>query len=150
MPRTGERPDYLLLARVRRSLRALNGAIARGAVAEGVTLQEQAFLLGLAAYGGAEIPLADLREELEMDQASASVLIRRLVLKKMVVRVRADDRRAAEVSLTPRGWATFRRSVGAIRGEIRRAEHRGELAALNKELAMYLGYYLRAGGSRRR
>lgn len=150
MPRTGERPDYLLLARVRRSLRALNGAIARGAAAEGVTLQEQAFLLGLAAYGGAEIPLADLREELEMDQASASVLIRRLVLKKMVVRVRADDRRAAEVSLTPRGWATFRRSVGAIRGEIRRAEHRGELAALNKELATYLGYYLRAGGSRRR
>lgn len=150
MPRTGERPDYLLLARVRRSLRALNGAIARGAAAEGVTLQEQAFLLGLAAYGGAEIPLADLREELEMDQASASVLIRRLVLKKMVVRVRADDRRAAEVSLTPRGWATFRRSVGAIRGEIRRAEHRGELAALNKEFATYLGYYLRAGGSRRR
>lgn len=150
MPRTGERPDYLLLARVRRSLRALNGAIARGAAAEGVTLQEQAFLLGLAAYGGAEIPLADLREELEMDQASASVLIGRLVLKKMVVRVRADDRRAAEVSLTPRGWATFRRSVGAIRGEIRRAEHRGELAALNKELATYLEYYLRAGGSRRR
>lgn len=150
MTRSGERPDYLLLARVRRSLRSLNGAIARGAAAEGITLQEQAFLLGLAAYGGAEIPLADLREELEMDQASASVLIRRLVLKKMVVRVRADDRRAAEVSLTPRGWATFRRSVGAIRGEIRRAEHRGELAALNKELATYLGYYLRAGGSRRR
>lgn len=150
MTRSGERPDYLLLARVRRSLRSLNGAIARGAAAEGITLQEQAFLLGLAAYGGAEIPLADLREELEMDQASASVLIRRLVLKKMVVRVQADDRRAAEVSLTPRGWATFRRSVGAIRGEIRRAEHRGELAALNKELATYLGYYLRAGGSRRR
>jgi hypothetical protein len=70
MTRSGERPDYLLLARVRRSLRALNGAIARGAAAEGITLQEQAFLLGLAAYGGAEIPLADLREELEMDQAS--------------------------------------------------------------------------------
>lgn len=150
MPRTGERPDYLLLARVRRSLRALNGAIARGAAIEGLTLQEQAFLLGLAAYGGAEIPLADVREELEMDQASASVLIRRLVLKKMVVRVRADDRRAAEVSLTPKGWATFRRSVGAIRGEIRHAEHRGELAALNKELTTYLGYYLRAGGSSRR
>jgi DNA-binding MarR family transcriptional regulator len=148
MPRTGERPDYLLLARVRRSLRALNGAISRGAAAEGLTLQEQAFLLGLAAYGGAEIPLADLREELEMDQASASVLLRRLVRKRMVVRVAANDRRAAEVSLTTKGWAAFRRSVGAIRGEIRRAEHRGELNALNSELGMYLGFYL--GGDQRR
>lgn len=150
MPRTGERPDYRLLARVRRALRALNGAIARGAAIVGLTLQEQAFLLGLAAYGGAEVPLADVREELEMDQASASVLLRRLVIKKMVVRVQADDRRAAEVSLTPKGWATFRRSVGAIRGEIRRAEHRGELAALNNELVTYLGYYLRGGRTRRR
>jgi DNA-binding MarR family transcriptional regulator len=150
MTRTGERPDYLLLARVRRSLRALNGAIARGAAAEGITLQEQAFLLGLAAYGGAQIPLADVREELEMDQASASVLLRRLVRKRMVVRVRANDRRAAEVSLTSKGWTTFRRSVVAIRGEIRRADHRGELAALDRELRNYLGFYLRSSSTRRR
>lgn len=150
MPRTGERPDYLLLARVRRSLRALNGAIARGAAAEEVTLQEQAFLLGLAAYGGSEIPLADVREELEMDQASASVLLRRLIRKRMVVRLRADDRRAAELSLTPKGWATFHRSVVAIRREIRRAEHRGELAALGRELGRYLAFYLRDGLERRR
>ena len=149
MPRTGERPDYLLLARVRRSLRALNGAIARGAAAEALTLQEQAFLLGLAAYGGAEIPLADLREELEMDQASASVLLSRLVRKRMVVRVVANDRRAAEVSLTTKGWATFRRSVRAIRGEIRHAEHRGELTALGGELDTYLGFYLRGDRTRR-
>ena len=149
MPRTGERPDYLLLARVRRSLRALNGAIARGAAAEGLTLQEQAFLLGLAAYGGAEIPLADLREELEMDQASASVLLRRLVRKRMVVRVAANDRRAAQVSLTAKGWDTFRRSVGAVRGEIRRADHRGELNSLGSELGTYLAFYLRGDRSRR-
>lgn len=150
MPRTGEHPDYLLLARVRRSLRALNSAIARGAAAEGLTLQEQAFLLGLAAYGGAEIPLADLREELEMDQASASVLLRRLVRKKMVVRVVASDRRAAKVSLTAKGWATFRRSVGTIRGEIRRSEHRGELSALGSELGTYMGFYLRGDRIRRK
>ena len=143
MARSGERPDYLLLARVRRSLRALDGAITRGAAAEGLTLQEQAFLLGLAAYGGAKIPLADVREELEMDQASASVLLGRLVRKKMVVRVSATDRRAAEVSLTAKGWAAFRASVGAIGGEIRRAEHRGELAALGTELETYLAFYLR-------
>jgi DNA-binding MarR family transcriptional regulator len=150
MTRSGERLDYLLLARVRRSLRALNGAIARGAAAEGITLQEQAFLLGLAAYGGAEIPLADLREELKMDQASASLLLRRLVRKRMVVRVAARDRRAAEVSLTAKGWATFRRSVGTIRREIRRAEHRGELNALGSELGTYLGFYLRSDRTRRR
>lgn len=145
MPRTGERSDYLLLARVRRSLRTLSSAIARGAAVEGLTLQEQAFLLGLAAYGGAEIPLAEVREDLDMDQASASVLLRRLVQKRMVVRVRADDRRAAEISLTAEGWATFRRSVSAIRREIRRAERRGELTALGSELGAYLGFYLRGG-----
>ena len=150
MPRKGERSDYLLLARVRRSLRALNGAIARGAAAEGITLQEQAFLLGLAAYGGVEKPLADLREELEMDQASASLLLRRLVRKRMVVRIAAKDRRAAEVSLTAKGWATFRRSVGAIRGEIRRADHRGELDALGSELGTYLRFYLPGDRTRRR
>lgn len=150
MTRSGERADYLLLARVRRSLRALNGAIARGAAAEGITLQEQAFLLGLAAYGGAEVPLADLREELEMDQASASILLRRLVRKRMVVRVAASDRRAAEVSLTAKGWSTFRRSVGTIRGEIRRAEHRGELNALGSELGTYMAFYLRGDRTRRR
>lgn len=145
MPRTGERSDYLLLARVRRSLRTLSSAIARGAAVEGLTLQEQAFLLGLAAYGGSEIPLAEVREDLDMDQASASVLLRRLVQKRMVVRVRADDRRAAEISLTAEGWATFRRSVSAIRREIRRAERRGELTALGSELGAYLGFYLRGG-----
>ena len=150
MPRKGERSDYLLLARVRRSLRALNGAIARGAAAEGITLQEQAFLLGLAAYGGVEKPLADLREELEMDQASASILLRRLVRRRMVVRIAAKDRRAAEVSLTAKGWATFRRSVGAIRGEIRRADHRGELDALGSELGTYLRFYLPGDRTRRR
>jgi DNA-binding MarR family transcriptional regulator len=146
--RARERPDYLLLARVRRSLRALNGAIARGAEAERITMQEQAFLLGLAAYGGMEIPLADLREELEMDQASASVLLRRLVRKRMVVRVRSTDRRAAQVSLTAHGRDTFRRSLEAIRGEIRRAHHRGELVALDSELPKYLGFYLRRSGRR--
>jgi DNA-binding MarR family transcriptional regulator len=150
MTRSGERPDYQLLARVRRSLRALNGAIARGAAAQGLTLQEQAFLLGLAAYGGAEIPLADLREELEMDQASASVLLSRLARKRMVVRVAAHDRRAAEVSLTAKGWTTFRRSLSTIRSEIRRSEHRGELTALGSELSTYMGFYLRGDRTRRR
>lgn len=149
MPRSRERPDYLLLARVRRALRALNGAISRGAEAAGVTLQEQSFLLGLAAYGGSQIPLADVREELEMDQASASVLLRRLVRKRLAIRVPARDRRAAQVSLTAKGWATFRSSVDTIRGEIRRAQHRGELDALNDELASYLGFYLRRSRRRR-
>ena len=143
-----EQPDYQLLARVRRSLRALNGAIARGAATQGITLQEQAFLLGLAAYGGTQVPLADLREELEMDQASASVLLRRLVGRRMVVRVRATDRRAVQVSLTARGWTVFRDSIEAIRGEIRRAEHRGELVSLDTELRGYLRFY-RSGPRRR-
>jgi hypothetical protein len=70
------------------------------------------------------------------------------VRKRMVVRVAANDRRAAEVSLTAKGWDTFRRSVAAVRGEIRRSEHRGELNALGTELGTYLAFYLRGDRSR--
>jgi DNA-binding MarR family transcriptional regulator len=136
------RPTYLMLARVRRSLRAVNNAIARGADAVGLTLQQQAVLLAIAAYRGRRVPFADVREELEMDQATASVLLSRLVSDGLVTRHAGADRRAAEVSLTAKGWKTFRGSIGAIRREMRWADHRGELAPLKDELSPYLRYYL--------
>lgn len=131
-----------MLARVRRALRAVNGAIQRGAESVGVTMQQQSVLLALAAYGGDHVPLVDVREELEMDQATASVLLARLVKEDLVRRDVSTDRRAAEISLTTKGWATFRRSVDAIRKEMRWAAHRGELDALTDELMPYLDYYL--------
>jgi DNA-binding MarR family transcriptional regulator len=127
---------------VRRSLRALNNAIARGAESAGVTLQQQAFLLALAAYGGRSVPLADLREELEMDQATASVILMKLIEARWLVRTIAKDRRAADITMTLAGWQTFRRSITSIRAEVRRAHHRDELSALRQDLDRYLGYYL--------
>lgn len=135
-----------MLARVRRSLRAVNSAIQRGSTAVGVTMQQQAVLLALAAYGGRQVPLADVREELEMDMATASVLLARMVRDRLVIREKSADRRAADLSLTPKGWTAFRRSIDAIRKEMRWAAHRGELAPITEELRRYLRFYLDGGG----
>ena len=142
MPRKGRAPDYLALARVRRSLRALSNVLTRGAEAAGLTLQQQAFLLALAAYERRDVLLADIREELEMDQATASELLAKLLDRRLVVRDSAKDRRAATISFTPKGWAIFRTSVELIRREMQLAQHRAELIALGSELDAYMRFYL--------
>jgi DNA-binding MarR family transcriptional regulator len=142
MARKGHEPDYLALARVRRSLRGLNNVLNRGAEAAGMTLQQQAFLLALAAYERRDVLLADIREELEMDQATASELLAKLLARRLVVRDSAKDRRAATISFTPKGWTVFRASVEAIRRQMQRAQHRGELIALGSDLDAYMRFYL--------
>lgn len=134
--------EFQLLARVRRSLRSLNNAIGRGAVGAGLTLQQQGFLLALKAYGGHDVQFADVREELEMDRATASILLRRLIAMKLVSRTTASDRRAVRISLTARGQSAFADSVKLIGGEIRAADHRQELGALRQDLDRYLRFYL--------
>ena len=142
MKRTPRSPDYQALARVRRSLRGLNNALARGAEGAGLTLQQQAFLLALAAYERRQVLLSDIREELEMDQATASELLAKLIARRLVVRDEATDRRAASISFTPRGWKVFRESTESIRREMQRAQHRAELVALGPDLDTYLRFYL--------
>lgn len=78
--------DHALLARVRHSLHVLNGVIETGARAAGLTVQQQGFLLSLAARGGAHVPLADLRADLGMDQATTSELLQRLGRRGLVTR----------------------------------------------------------------
>jgi DNA-binding MarR family transcriptional regulator len=142
MPRKTRVADFLALARVRRSLRALNNVLTRGAEAAGLTLQQQAFLLALAAYERRDVLLADIREELEMDQATASEILAKLLASRLVKRDSARDRRAANISFTPKGWAVFLASTDSIRREMRRAQHRAELIALGDELDAYLRFYL--------
>jgi DNA-binding MarR family transcriptional regulator len=142
VPKKRQGPDFLALARVRRSLRGLNNVLTRGAEAAGLTLQQQAFLLALAAYERRDVLLADVREELEMDQATASELLAKLVARRLVVRDPAKDRRAATVSFTPRGWTVFRTSVESIRREMQLAQHRAELVALGSDLNAYMRFYL--------
>lgn len=139
-PITAELP-YALLARVRRALRALNSAIERGSEAAGLTVQQQAFLLSLAARGGRRIPLATIRAELDMDQATASELLARLVSVELVKRVGAADRRALEISLTRKGRQRFLRSVEGIRHEVQAADRAGDLRALRVSLSAYLDHY---------
>jgi DNA-binding MarR family transcriptional regulator len=132
---------FVLLAAVRRALRALNAAIDSGARSAGLTLQQQAFLLAVAARGGRKVGLGDVRAELGMDQATASELLARLVRLGLVRRAKADDRRAVDVSFTPKGRQRFARSLDRIRVAIQDADRAGELRALRDSLAAYLDHY---------
>lgn len=140
------RSDFVLLARMRVSIRALNRAIEEGSAAAELTVQQQAFLLALSARGGRAVPLADIRTELGMDQATASDLLARLVRRRLVLRVVGTDRRSADLTLTRDGRRTLDRSVREIRGALRRADHSGELDSLATNMDAYLRYY----GIRRR
>ncbi|HEU5287611.1 MAG TPA: MarR family transcriptional regulator, partial [Candidatus Limnocylindria bacterium] len=103
-----------LLARVRHSFRLLNRAIAEGSRRAGLTVQQQGFLLAVAARGGRNVPLSHVRAELLMDQATASELLRRLAERGLVRRAPGEDRRALRVTLTADGRATFKVSVAEI------------------------------------
>lgn len=135
--------DHVLLASFRHSLRVLDQAIDNGAKEAGLTVQQQALLLSLMSRGGRAVPLADLRADLTMDQATTSDLLARLIRRRLVRRQRGRDRRAVDVSITPAGRAKFQRSVQAIGGEIRRAKSRGDLDALQRNLRAYLAFYTR-------
>ncbi|HZP97270.1 MAG TPA: MarR family winged helix-turn-helix transcriptional regulator [Candidatus Limnocylindria bacterium] len=130
-----------LLARVRHSFRLLNRAIAEGSRRAGLTAQQQGFLLAVAARGGREVPLSDVRAELLMDQATASELLRKLAHRGLVRTAPGEDRRAIRVTLTPGGRATFRTSVAEIGAALRRADERGDLRYLRPSLREYLGFY---------
>lgn len=133
--------DHALLARVRHSLRVLNQAIETGAKAVGLTVQQQAFLLALAARGGSHVPLAEVRADLGMDQATMSEMLARLIRRGLVARQVGADRRAVDVSLTRGGRSRFQRSVRAIGREIRNAKANGELDGLQRNLREYLAFY---------
>ncbi|HEV8228871.1 MAG TPA: MarR family transcriptional regulator [Candidatus Limnocylindria bacterium] len=133
--------DHALLASVRHSLRVLNGAIETGSKAAGLTLQQQAFLLSLAARGGRQVPLAELRADLGMDQATTSELLERLVRRGFAQREAGRDRRAVMITITADGRARFARSLITIHREIRAADARGDLRALRRNLRDYLAFH---------
>lgn len=135
--------NHTLLAGFRYSLRVLDQAIETGAKDADLTVQQQAFLLSLMARGARKVPLADLRADLSMDQATTSDLLARLTRRRLVTRQSDDDRRALNVSITRLGRARFQRSVVAIGREIRRAKNSGDLDALQRNLRAYLAFYTR-------
>ncbi len=130
-----------LLARVRHSFRLLNRAIAEGSRRAGLTVQQQGFLLAVAARGGRNVRLSDVRGELLMDQATASELLRKLAERGLVRRAPGEDRRELRVSLTPEGRAVFKTSIAEIGTALRRADERGDLRNLRPSLREYLGFY---------
>ena len=141
-----------VLARVRHSFRLLNRAIAEGSRGAGLTVQQQGFLLAVAARGGRNVPLSSVRAELLMDQATASELLRRLSQRGLVRRSPGEDRREIRVALTAEGRAVFKTSIAEIGAALRRADERGDLRNLRPSLREYLGFYGvgAARGARRR
>lgn len=138
-----EQAPLALLADVRRSLRVLNGAIEAGAKLAGLTVQQQAFLLAVAARGGRKVPLSEVRGELDMDQATASELLARLIRLGLLTRAAAKDRRAVDVSLSAKGRQRFTRSLERIRDSLQVADRAGDLRALRESLSAYLDHYTR-------
>jgi DNA-binding MarR family transcriptional regulator len=138
----------MLLAQVRQSIRALNRAIEAGSSKAGLTVQQQGFLLALSARGGKDVALADVREELAMDQATASDLLARLGSRGLVQRAPGEDRRSVRLTLTREGRRAFERSVHGVRAALHAADKAGELDALEHSMDSYLKYY--GIGARRR
>jgi DNA-binding MarR family transcriptional regulator len=135
------RSDHLLLARVRIAIRALNRAIEAGSRGAGLTVQQQGFLLALSARGGRDVPLAEIRAEMRMDQATASDLLARLTRRALVQRAPGRDRRSIQLTITHEGRSTLERSVREVRAALRAADKAGELDALANSMSAYLRYY---------
>jgi DNA-binding MarR family transcriptional regulator len=135
------RSDHLLLARVRISIRALNRAIEAGSRGAGLTVQQQGFLLAVSARGGRDVPLAEIRAEMGMDQATASDLLARLARRGLMQRTRGNDRRSIRLTITPEGRSALERSVREVRAALRAADRAGELDALANSMSAYLRYY---------
>jgi len=135
------RSDLVVLAQFRHSVRALNGAIERGSRGAGLTVQQQAFLLSLAARDHEAVQLADVRKDLGMDQATASELLARLTRRGLVKRRSGEDRRSVVISLTTEGRSRFDRSVRSIRSAIQAAHDGGDLEDLSTNIVGYLRYY---------
>jgi DNA-binding MarR family transcriptional regulator len=89
------------------------------------------------------VPLAELRADLGMDQATTSELLQRLGRRALVTRRAGIDRRAVDVSLTRSGRTRLTRSVRAIGREMKVAKARGDLDALQHDLRAYLAFYTR-------
>ncbi|HEY8516118.1 MAG TPA: MarR family transcriptional regulator [Candidatus Binatia bacterium] len=107
--RTGDgRDTRTILEALRRIVRELR-LTARVAERKHGVSAAQLFVLHVLAHEG-EMSVNELAERTFTDQSSVSVVVTRLAEAGLVVRRRAqDDRRRAEIALTPRGRALVRR-----------------------------------------
>lgn len=145
-----ERQPFALLARVRKALRVLNAAIETACRGAGLTVQQQAFLLALAAHEEDLVPFAEIRAELGMDQPTASELLARLHAMGLIRRSRGRDRRATIVALSSKGEVRLHDSIRRTRKELMDADRSGDLDAWSDSLASYLDFYTRGAPRRNR
>ncbi|MBN9177099.1 MAG: MarR family transcriptional regulator [Microbacterium sp.] len=81
-------------------------------ILEPLGLTHPQYLVMLALWERAPRPLGDLAEELAMEPATLSPLVKRLNARGLVSRDRSEsDERILEVGLTPAGWALRTRAL---------------------------------------
>ncbi len=93
------------------------------------------------------LSINELAERTMTHQSTVSVVVRRLVARRLVHKVRAaDDGRRVELSLTPRGVALLRHAPEPVQAKLARAI--GELTPTDRSaLARTLGHVVSAIGT---
>ena len=114
--------DYAQLASFRHSLRGFLRFSEAAAAQEGLTSQHyQAMLILRGQAEGLQLSIADLAQQLLIKHNSAVWLVDRLVKEGLVLRqLSADDRRRAELLLSPRGRQVLARLAAKHRKELQR------------------------------
>ncbi len=110
-------------------------------VLEPLGLTHPQYLVMLALWERSPLSLRELAEELAMEPATLSPLVKRLEAQGRVSRIRrTDDERMLDISLTPDGHALRRRAL-SVPAQIMAAVGMdvAELAALRDGLAPFAG-----------
>ena len=117
-----ETKDYAQLAALRQALRTFLHFSDTAAAQEGLTSQHyQAMLILRRLPEGQPFSINDLAQQLLIRHNSAVGLVDRLVKERLVLRERAaDDRRRAELHLSPRGREVLARLAAMHRKELQR------------------------------
>ena len=117
-----ETQDYAQLAAFRQALRGFLHFSDLAAAKEGLTSQHyQAMLILRGLTEGQQLSIADLAQQLLIKHNSAVGLVDRLVKEELVLRQRSkEDRRRAELHLSPRGRQVLARLAGMHRRELQR------------------------------
>jgi DNA-binding MarR family transcriptional regulator len=113
--------DYLVLADFRRTLRRFLAFSEARAVEVGLTPQQHQALLAIKAAPTGKATIGYIAEALMLKPHSASGLVDRLQALELLERQASpDDRRQAQVVLTPKADATLTRLSVTHKEEIRR------------------------------
>ena len=117
---------------------------------EPLGLSHPQYLVMLALWGSRSLSLRELSEQLRLEPATLSPLVKRLEAAGLVVRTRrTDDERVLDITLTAQG-ARLREQALAVPGEMmeRLGLDRSELEQLHRLMTRLIATVDRSAGQR--